>query len=165
MPEPLLRPASLVDLDAVTRMLTASYGKLLATHYDADLLAQLLPIIGKASPVLLASGRFHVAEMDGKIVAGGGWSFETPGTKEIVSGLGHIRHVGTHPDFTGSGLARAIVERCLEEARGAGLTDMECWSTLNGVGFYERMGFSGDEVRDIVIAGIPMPSVIMRRRL
>src|SRR5258708_14018823 len=51
-------------------LLVASYSRLLATHYESDMLRRALPFMIKAQPALLASGTYYVAESDpGNLVA------------------------------------------------------------------------------------------------
>lgn len=161
-----IRPAVLADAEAVTAVLAASYPVSMAGHYDAQLLAALLPLITVANPRLLASGRYYVAESaDGAVVGCGGWSHERPGSGELEPGLGHVRHFGTHPDWTGRGVGRALFARCLADAAAEGVTRFACYSNLNAEGFYRALGF--EPVRPIAVpiaAGLPMPALLMYRQ-
>ena len=137
-----LRPATPDDACAVTAMLQASYPVLMAAGYDDAMLALALPLMTRANPTLLASGTFYVAEtQDGAFVGCGGWTFEHPGSGMKELGLAHIRHFGTHADWTGRGVGRAIFERCLSDARSSGAERFQCYSSLNAEGFYAVMGF------------------------
>lgn len=137
-----VRPATLADETGVTAVLTASYTRLWQDHYAASDLAVLLPLVTKAQPHLLASGRFFLA-LEGDRVAGcGGWSVEAPGKSgKVTPGLGHVRHFAVHPDHLRKGVGRAIYNACLSQARDAGAVRMEAWSSLQAVAFYERLGF------------------------
>lgn len=102
-----LRTASSDDRAAVSDLLGLSYRALMAGAYPDDLLALALPMITKANPVLLASGRYAVIEDDaGRLIACGGWSLERPGSGEVVTDLAHIRHFAVHPDAVRRGLGR-----------------------------------------------------------
>jgi GNAT superfamily N-acetyltransferase len=110
-----IRPSMVANADAVTRLLTTSYTDLLADHYDAALLVDVLPNITTANPALLDSGTYYVAEAaDAGIIGCGGWSFERPGTRDIIEGLAHVRHFGTDPRWARRGVAKAILSRCIE---------------------------------------------------
>jgi GNAT superfamily N-acetyltransferase len=160
-----IRPSTAADADAVTRLLTASCTDLLSGHYDPVLLADVLPIITMANPALLDSGTYYVAEAGhAGIIGCGGWSFERPGTRDIVEGLAHIRHFGTDPRWARRGVARAILSRCIEAAEAQGARGMECYSTLAAVGFYRSMGFVVAGLIDVPLKpGLELPSMLMKR--
>jgi GNAT superfamily N-acetyltransferase len=159
-----LRKARPDDARAVSNLLRMSYATLLAPDYEPGLLAKLLPKIGRANPVLLASGRYYVVEHDdGGMLACGGWSPELPGTRTIAQAEAHVRHFGTHPSAVRMGAGRTILAHCIHEARGAGNSVLHCYSTRTAVLFYASLGFR--PLRDILVP-IPstpgMPSVLMR---
>jgi GNAT superfamily N-acetyltransferase len=157
-----VRAATMEDEHAVTEVLAASYTELLAGHYRPDILAAALPLMTKANPKLLACGTYYVAEMDdGRVAAVGGWTRERPGAGGVTEGEAHLRHIGTHPDFIGRGIGRAIVRRCLDEAKGFGVVRMWCDSTLQAEGFYRALGFRTVEGIEIKFGGVMMPNVRM----
>ena len=161
-----VRVAGPEDAGAVERVLKASYPQLMAPAYPPALLARALPLMTRAHPRLLASGRFYLAEAEGEPLGCGGWSFERPGTTETEFGLAHIRHFAVRADRTGRGVGRALYRRCEEEARAAGARTFECWSSLNGEGFYAALGF--DQVGAIEVPmgpDVKLPSIRMRRAL
>jgi len=87
-----LRKASLDDLSAVDRLLARSYPRLLVADYPPSVMVLAVPIIARARPGLLASGRYLVAvDAAGVVVAAGGWSAGRQG------GDGQVRHVATDP--------------------------------------------------------------------
>lgn len=159
-----LRTARSGDAKAVTGLLRLSYATLLAPDYESGLLATLLPLIGRANPVLLRSGRFFVVEdAHGKMLACGGWSPEIPGTADIVPGEAHVRHFGTHPSAVRMGAGRLILSHCIDGARAAGNKTLHCYSTHTGVPFYASLGFQPLEDIIVPIGGTAgMPSVLMR---
>ena len=131
--------------------------------YDAKLLEQVLPRMTVAQPGLLLSGSYYVAETsDGTIVGCGGWTKERPGTNEIKADVGHIRHFGVHPDWTRCGVGKALYARCKLDARDAGLSQFECYSSLNGEAFYSALGFRRLAQIDLdMFDGLRFPSVHM----
>lgn len=165
MPEFSLRVATPEDEAAVDALLQASYPDLLASAYDADVLADALPLFTRANPSLLSSGTYYLAESGGqKLVGCGGWTRERPGTGQVVAGLAHIRHFGTHAAWTGKGVGRGIYSLCEEHARAADIRRFECYSSLNGQGFYAALGFR--TVRPIEVNLSPevaVPGVLMER--
>lgn len=162
-----LRTASPDDRAPVSDLLGLSYQVLMAGAYPADLLAQALPMISKANPVLLASGRYGLIEDEaGRLLACGGWSLERPGSGDVVEGLAHIRHFAVHPDAVRHGLGRQLYQWCEDAARIAGMTDFECHASLNAEGFYRRLGFRRSREFGLQLrAGITLPAIEMMKEL
>ncbi|WP_342359101.1 GNAT family N-acetyltransferase [Terrarubrum flagellatum] len=162
-----IRVATPDDAEAVSVVLAASYPTLLAGAYEPEELKRALPAMIRPNPKLLASGTYHVAQTaDGEIVGCGGWTHERPGTGEIEPGLGHIRHFAIRADWAGRGVGRALYRRCEEEARAAGVTEFESYSTLNGERFYAALGFRAIETINLPMGdSATFRSVRMRRAL
>lgn len=159
-----VRVATPADTAGVSAVLAASYGKLLASHYSAESLNRALPLLSTANPVLLGSGKYYVAETAaGEIIGSGGWSPERPGTTEVVHGQAHARHFATDPQWTGRGVASAILSRCIRDAAALGIRSMEAYSTLAAVGFYRAHGFIVVGSIDVPLAPrITLPATLMR---
>lgn len=162
-----LRVATEADEVAIDALLEASYPELMAETYDAAAIADALPYFTKANPALLAAGTYYLAESEAHgILACGGWTRERPGTGEIEPGLAHVRHFGTHASWTGMGLGRSIYSLCERDARAADIRRFECYSSLNGEGFYAALGFR--RVREIVVdlsPGVSVPGILMERSI
>lgn len=162
-----VRLATPDDAAAVSALLAACYPVFLAGHYDTDLLDALLPRMTQASPALLASGSYYLAEAsDGTVIGCGGWTRERPGTGEVTEGLGHVRHVGVHPAWAGRGVGRALFERWRKQARACGIREFECYATLNAEGFYNALGFETEGPLEVDMGpGPKMPSMLMRQAI
>lgn len=160
-----IRVSTPEDEASVNALLQASYPELMSTSYDAAILADALPLFTKANPSLLSAGTYYLAESTEHGVVGcGGWTHERPGTGEVEPGLGHIRHFGTHASWTGRGVGRSIYALCEVDARSAGIQRFECFSSLNGQGFYAALGFN--PVREIEVnlsPSVTIPGVLMVR--
>lgn len=162
------RVATLEDKAAVEELLAASYPTLMASSYDQDILVPTLALITKANPSLLTSGTYYVVETRDRAVIGcGGWTRKAPpGTDEVATGIGHLRHFGTHPKWIRRGVGTAIYERCIATACADGIRALEVLSSLNGEAFYSALGFKRvSEVFVAIGADISFPSVLMRREL
>ena len=159
-----IRPAAPEDTDAVSRVLERSYGVLYRGWYQDEVLAAALPAMTRANPRLLASGRYFVAEIDGAIVACGGWSPEKPGIG-VIPRLAHVRHFATDPDFINRGCGGAILCRCFDEATAAGFAEIESVSSLTAEAFYARHGFRQVAIVRQPMGGALFACVLMRRRL
>ena len=71
--------ASPANFASVAALLATSYGDLLATRYDSDILRRALPHLSRANPTLLLSGTYYVAEYEpGNLIGCGGWTVEAP---------------------------------------------------------------------------------------
>ncbi len=137
-----VRVATPDDAAVVTGIIAPSYERLWAGWYPAGPLAAALPVTTKADPKLLASGTYFMV-MDGDAgIACGGWSAEAPGTGVVEPGVGHIRHIATHPDHLGKGAGRVLLEHIFADAANAGIERLNCLSSLQAEAFYARLGFS-----------------------
>lgn len=159
-----LRAAAPDDARKVSDVLAASYSTLYVGWYRDDVLTAALPAMTRANPLLLASGRYFLCERNNRAVACGGWSLAPPqGAAE--AGRGHLRHFATHPDHLGLGCASAIVERCLDDARASGCTQMEVLSSLTAEAFYADRGFKTVSAAAATIGGAPFACMRMRRSI
>lgn len=190
-----LRRARLSDLAAVDRLLQRSYPRLLRGDYPASVMVLALPIIARARPELLASGRYFVVEAeDGGILGAGGWSLGAPQPRSAAAmrglrgcgggaegvadwdraepdwaaqvGMGHVRHVAVDPDRVRGGVGRAIMGEVIVDALRAGVHWLDCLSTRTAVPFYGALGFRVlHEVEVPLGPGIQFPSVRMMRQI
>ncbi|MBV7410492.1 GNAT family N-acetyltransferase [Maritimibacter sp. DP1N21-5] len=160
----MIRSARLEDEAALTRLLTASYGTLLAKDYAPEVLAAALPTIGVARPSLLAAAGYQVAEAgDGALVGAGGWTWLGPTGGAAPMDWGHMRHVAVDPRHAGQGIGSVILGHAIEGARGAGVRVLSCLSTLTARGFYARHGFVDQGQVSLSLApGLSFPAVQMR---
>ncbi len=136
----IIRKATLADLAAVDRLLGRSYPKLLAPHYPPSTVVLAVPLMARAQPRLLQSGRYFLAEQGGRVVGAGGYSPEAP-MGRIVPGTMHVRHLATDPSMARRGVARALLTHVLAVARQEGAASFDCISTRNAEPFYAAMGF------------------------
>jgi GNAT superfamily N-acetyltransferase len=164
-----IRAATPDDAEAVTALLSASYPALLAPGYEPEVLARALPLMTRANPALLRSGTYYLAlSAQADTIGCGGWTLQRPGAPSapIDRQLGHIRHFGTHPRWQRRGIGRALMDRCVREARAAGLARLECYSTLVAERYYQALGFTTVEPITVTLGeGIDFPSLRMIRSL
>ncbi len=159
-----LRVATPEDAARVSEVLAASYGTLWRGAYAEAALAAVLPLVSRARPELLASGRYILALRGEAVVAVGGWSPEDPASGVARPGQGHVRHFATHPAHLRQGAAGLILRRCLEEAQAAGVREMLCLASLPSEAFYAAHGFVTLRREETRIGGrIVLPSLLMRR--
>ena len=160
-----VRLATPSDAEGVTALLKASYPVLMHGAYEETVLAAALPAMTEANPDLLSSGSYFVAVAHQACIVGcGGISAVRPGTAEAQTGVGHVRHFATHPEWLRRGIGRRIMQRSVERAREVGLCVLECYSSLNAVDFYAAEGFVAVAEVTVPIAGrYPLPAILMRR--
>lgn len=160
-----IRTANPRDAQAIEEMLKTSYPKLMAAAYDPAVLDPVLEMITKANLSLLSSETYYVAETeDGLVVGCGGWTIEKPpGVEDVGSQVGHLRHFGTHPDWTRCGIGRAVFRQCESAARSANVIALEVCSSLNAVKFYASLGFGIVKRITIPIGPNQFPSMLMRK--
>jgi N-acetylglutamate synthase-like GNAT family acetyltransferase len=161
-----LRIASPKDAEAVSALLHTSYTSLMAPGYEPALLARVLPLLTKANLMLLSCGTWYVVELpagDGTLVGCGGWTSQRPGdpNKPMDPALGHIRHFATHPSWTRRGIGRALFDRCVADARAAGVCAFECYSSTVAEGFYRALGFKSIEPMNLALGENLVPGVRM----
>lgn len=137
----LIRPSCADDFAAVAAVYAASYAHFLPSHYAADVVAAAVPIISEPQMDLLLHPNFRVIEDETGVVAAGGWTPTMP-HDGVHQEQCHIRHVACHPRAAGRGYGRALVEVLLADANKQGFEEMDAFSTLNAVPFYEKMGFT-----------------------
>jgi GNAT superfamily N-acetyltransferase len=83
-----------------------------------------------------------------------------------MTGVGHLRHFATHPDFTRRGVGRLIYNRCVEAAKSAGVIRLQAYSSLSAVAFYSSVGLQLIRTFDLPLGGgINLPAVLMEGEL
>ena len=162
-PTVTIRRAQPGDLAAVDRLLSRSYPRLLAADYPPSVMVLAVPIIARARPELLASGRYFLAvDATGRVVAAGGWSAGGARFAELGVELGQVRHVATDPDVARQGIGRRLMREVMDDAARAGVRRMECLSTRTAVPFYAALGFRALGETEVPLApGIVFPAVRM----
>jgi predicted N-acetyltransferase YhbS len=154
------------DFAGVDALMRASYPALMASAYEPAILAPALKFMARANPKLLGSGTYYVAEAGELIVGSGGWTREYPGRTDVHAELAHLRHFGTHPQWTQRGIGRAIYRWCEAAACAAGVRAFECQASLNGEPFYAALGFlTVGRVEASLGPDLRLPSVLMRRQI
>jgi GNAT superfamily N-acetyltransferase len=156
----------------VAGLLERSYGSLVAGDYPAELLGRALPLMARPNPDLLSCPTWFVAEHPetGEVVGCGGWTARPPtaaakperdsggedGAAETAAAARtarpHLRHFAADPAHARSGIGAALwrrVRSSMWEELGPGLGDVEVYSTITAVPFYESCGFV--KVREVVV--------------
>ena len=153
-----LRLACPDDLSAVDALLARSYPRLLKADYPPSIMVTLVPMIARAKPGLLASGRYFVVEDgQGRVLGAGGYGLAGAGRAEI-------RHLATDPDAVRQGIGRRLMHGIFAAAKGEGLRGFDCLASRTAVPFYQSMGFAVLGPTSIpMLPGLAFPAVRMAK--
>jgi predicted N-acetyltransferase YhbS len=160
-----IRAATPADLAGVDALLGRAYPALLKGAYPPSLLVTAIPLLSKAQPRLLATGTYFVVTDGDEIIGAGGWTRAQPGNWDKgQEGIGNIRHVVTDHRRTRQGIGRMLMNHVFATSEAAGVTRLECYSTLMAVPFYAACGFAEIGAMTVPLRpGIDFPAVHMRR--
>ncbi|WP_373354701.1 GNAT family N-acetyltransferase [Pseudoroseicyclus sp. CXY001] len=154
-----IRPAMPADIAGIDAMMSRAWSAQMQGAYPPSLLILAIPFISRAQPALLASGRYYVAEAEGRILGAGGWSLRGAGGADV-------RHLAVDAGAAGQGIGRALMAESLSAAGEAGAVEMQATATLNAVGFYERLGFAVTGETQVRLGpALALPCRTMRRAL
>lgn len=157
-----LRRADADDIAGVDALLARSYPRLLKADYPPSLQVTAIPLISRANPRLVASGRYYLAVTpEDEILGAGGWSSSIKG-----GDTGEVRHVVTDHRYLRQGIATRIIETIFTEARRNGLARLDCLATLTAHSFYSAVGFETDGPVTVGLRpGISFPVIRMHRQI
>jgi len=173
-----IRKARLDDRSNIQQLIAESARGLSRADYnDAQIEAAIETVFG-VDTSLIEDETYFVVEEAGQLIGCGGWSKRRTlfgGDQFFERDVSYvdpnfdpakIRAFFVHPDHARKGVARAIIDRCEDEARAHGFRAIELLSTLPGVKFYQSCGYvsQGDfelELRD----GVKLGFVPMRKEL
>jgi len=154
-----LRLALAEDIPALTALIAASVRILQAGDYTESQREGALASVFGVDTQLIADGTYFVAEVEGTIVACGGWS-----KRKTLFGADHcagredslldpatdaakIRAFFVHPEWARRGIGTRVLEACESAAAAAGFMRFEMGATLTGVALYKARGYR--EVEEI----------------
>ncbi len=173
-----IRIAKVADIPALNGLIEASVRALQASDYSPAQLDAALGSVFGVDRQLIADETYFVAEGDGRLIGGGGWSrrrtlFGADGVagrddSTLTPGLdaARIRAFFVHPDAARQGVGAAILAACEAAAAEAGFNALELGATLTGLPFYRRYGYEPVERRDAPLPGGDSLAIIaMRKRL
>lgn len=172
------RPARFEDVPALQQLIQASARGLCDGDYT-DL--QIEAAIGSAWGVdsqLIRDGTYFVVEVDGVIVACGGWSRRRtlfgadaqsdrdPAELDPGQDAAKVRAFFVAPAWARQGIGKALLQRCEREAQERGFDTVELLATLPGMRLYRSCGYVGDQrVPYSLPNGVVIDFVPMRKAL
>ena len=172
----ILRTATEADLPALRKVMARAITELQAPFLDAAQVVASATMMGLDTQ-LITDGSYIVAEIDGRIVSGGGWSRRatsyggdhSPGRDARLLDpdreAARIRAMYTDPIFARQGLGRAVLRACEAKAVGAGFHAAELVATLAGEPLYAAEGYVAIERFDDANGAVPVPLIRMRKPL
>jgi GNAT superfamily N-acetyltransferase len=127
---------------------------------------------------LIADGTYYVAEVDGRVIASGGWSrrLTLHGGDQFKNAddpfidphhePARLRAFFVDPAWARRGIGRLLYYECSTAARAAGFGELELTATLPGEQLYTTLGFSVVERGAVTMPdGVELPTARMRRSL
>lgn len=164
------------DVDAIHELMKSSVLALFPAFYDSRQTASAAVHIAHPDVTLIDDGTYFVYEIDGDIVACGGWSRRAklytgsdPGDSDArlldpATEPARVRAMFVRGDWTRRGLGRAILEACEAAARDEGFRMLALRATLPGVPLYAANGFVGRETVTLTMPdGVSIDTVTMER--
>jgi GNAT superfamily N-acetyltransferase len=172
----VIRRAVEADVPSLHALIEASARGLQAGDYtQAEIEGALGHALGLDSQ-LVEDGTYFIAEVDGVMVASGGWSYRAtlfgsdgmsgraPENMDPAKDAAKIRAIFVHPGWARKGLGTLMLGHCEGEARAAGFTRLEMGSTLTGVPLYRLRGYAeGERVEIPLPNGEALPVIRMTK--
>jgi len=149
----LIRPATAADQATLVEFRLAMFADMAARRPRAEAVSPTDPAAVREANERWLDEHFGrdfiswIAELDGRPVASAGllWFAHPPGPVNPGGREAYILNVYTRPEARRMGLAGALMERLVEEARAAGVRRIWLRTSEEGRPLYEAMGFrTGD---------------------
>jgi GNAT superfamily N-acetyltransferase len=173
-----LRNAALADIPALQSLIARSARGLSTAEYRASQIEGALRGAFGVDSQLIEDQTYFAAEENGELVGCGGWSYRST----LFGGDAHsgrnsapldpaqhaakIRAFFVAPEHARRGIGSLLLERCEQEARTHGFTQVELMATLPGVKLYAARGYTGAaQMRYDVGGGEAIEFVPMRKNL
>ena len=173
-----IRTATDHDIPKLRHLISESARRLSVGYYSTEQIEACIEEVFGVDTQLITDGSYYVIEVDGELVAAGGWSARKTlyGGDQLKSGpdpllnpqidAARIRAFFVHPDWSRRGLARQIYNYCSDAACAAGFRNFELMATRPGEPLYTALGFTAIE-RVVVRLGsdVEVPFVRMGRSI
>jgi len=161
-----IRPATMDDLPMLQELIAQSVWQLQANEYsDAQREAATRVVYGTDTQ-LIRDRTYYVVEMDGQIVACGGWSrrrtlfggdqhspTREPELLDPSTDAAKIRAFFVRPGWERRGIGSAMMLTCEEAALAEGFRRLEMGSTLTGIPLYKAHGYHEVERIEVPLDG------------
>lgn len=175
----MLPPARLAearDAPAISALMRAAVLELFPAFCDARQTASAAVHVAHLDALLIADGTYVVHEVDGELVACGGWSrraklyagaraaADDERVLDPATEPARVRAMFVRGDWTRRGLGRAILDWCESAARAEGFRELVLMATPPGEPLYRAAGFSVVERCELMLPdGVLLGGVLMHR--
>ena len=174
----VIRRATEADVPALHMLIEASVRGLQANDYSpAEIEGALGHALGLDSQLII-DGTYFIAEIEGEMVASGGWSYRAtlcgsdgmtgrePASLDPATDAAKIRAIFVHPAWARRRLGSLMLAYCEGQAQEAGFTRLEMGSTLTGAPLYRLRGYREQERITIPLPnGEALPVIRMTKSL
>lgn len=174
-----IRLATMPDLPILQALVAESVWVLQAKEYTDEQREAAIRLVYGVDTQLIRDGTYFAVELDGTIVACGGWSrrrtlfggdqhraTREPELLDPARDPSRIRAFFVRPGWERRGIGGALVEACEEAALTEGFHQMEMASTLTGVALYSAHGYREVERIDVPLeSGLTLPVIRMTKAL
>jgi GNAT superfamily N-acetyltransferase len=149
----ITRLATFDDINVLQQLIVESARGLSKDYYTDNQIESAIKYIFGVDTQLLADGTYYVAEVDGYIIACGGWSKRrtlyggdqhkctTDPLLDPLTDAARIRAFFVHPDWARQGIGRMMIDLCEQAAISNGFKTMELGATLPGEPLYKALGY------------------------
>ncbi len=174
----IVRRAQPSDVPLLQELIARSARGLSVGYYTPEQTDAAVRYVFGVDSQLIADGSYFVVELDGVIVACGGWSARRTlfGGDQAKSGTdplldpaiepARIRAFFVDPPMARHGLGRRLIDECVRAAGAAGFRSLELVATLPGEPLYAAAGFTVAERFELALPGdVHVPVARMRRDL
>jgi GNAT superfamily N-acetyltransferase len=174
--EPTLRVAEPADAPAIQALMKEAGSTLFPSGYDERQSDSAVRYVAEVDEQLLTDGTYFVFEVDGELVACGGWSRrdklytgsgDSAGDARLLdpeSEPARVRAMFTRSDWTRRGLGRRILEACEAAAKREGFRRLALGATLSGLPLYAAYGFEPIEEFEVTMPdGVSLECVAMEK--
>ncbi|WP_405060083.1 hypothetical protein OG474_00205 [Kribbella sp. NBC_01505] len=171
-----IRPATMVDVEALRRLAERSVYALLAAHYSPEQLAA-----GQdakfywVEPELIEDGTYYVLEIDQQLVACSGWShrgtFHPPGTSDnhehtVDSETATMRATYVDPRYGRRGFATLLARVTELAATNAGYRTFEAMCTPPSEAMRRSLGYEVvNRIQTPVLDDVTWAAALMRKTI
>jgi GNAT superfamily N-acetyltransferase len=161
-----IRPATMQDVPLLQELIRQSVWQLQANDYsDAQREAATRLVYG-VDTQLVRDCTYYAVELDGQIVACGGWSrrrtlfggdqhapTREPELLDPAKEAAKIRAFFVRPGWERRGIGSALLRHCEQAALAEGFHQLEMGSTLTGVALYSVRGYREVDCIDVPLEG------------
>lgn len=139
----VLRPATQADGTSLRALHERSLRSMSLEHYRAQQVESFIAA-GTLDADMIDSGRYFVAELEGRLVGCGGWGVRVPGylsADPSAQELPRLRAMFVDPANARQGIGSRLVAHIESDVRASGQSLLSLDALLSGVALYRTLGY------------------------